>query len=130
MAIPAFNWAKALQEVSQIKVKSITDPIFKFALIALTIGAGGAKFVPLWVSVFIFSISGLLFLLAVYFYCYFAVKNPNYLRSETFQLHMKSIEYMGDKGNALPASTINQLTDITDPTPKELEDKEQTDGED
>lgn len=124
MPIPPFNWARALQEVSQIKVKSITDPIFKFALVALAIGAGGAAFVPFWVSIFIFSVSGLLFLLGIGFYWYFAIKDPNYLRSETFQLHMKSFEYMGDKNNSLPASAVNQLINITDPSPKELEDKE------
>ena len=130
MPISAFNWARALQEVSQIKVKGITDPIFKFGLVALAIGAGGAAFVPLWVSVFIFSISGLLFLLGTGFYCYFAIKDPNYLRSETFQLQMKSIEYMGDKNNALPASTIIQLENTPDPSRKDLEDKPNVTHED
>jgi hypothetical protein len=119
MPIPLFNWAKALQEVSQIKVRSITDPIFKFALIALTIGVAGAAFVPLWVSIIVFSVSCLLLLLGVGFYWYFAIKNPNYLRSETFQLHMKSIEFMGDKENLLPNSRIKQLINTTDPSPKD-----------
>jgi hypothetical protein len=127
MPILPFNWTKALQEVSQIKVKSITDPVFKFALIALAIGAGGAAFVPFWVSVFIFSISGLLFFLGIGFYWYFAIKDPNYLRSETFQLHMKSFEHMGDKNNSLPASTIIQLKDTTDFSSKELDDKKEND---
>jgi len=122
MPIPPLNWVKTLQEVSQIKVKSITDPIFKFALISLAIGAASISFVPVWASVFTFSISGLLFLLGIGFYCYFAVKDPNYLRSETFQIQMKSFEYMGDKDNLLPASQIKQLPNITDPTPKGKDD--------
>lgn len=121
-----FNWTKALQEVSQIKVKSITDPLFRFSLVALLIGAAISPLnVPFWVLVFIFSVSGLLALLGFVFYIYFAFKDPNYLRSETFQLHMKSFEHMGDKNNALPAAAINQMIDITDPDTKELEDKKE-----
>jgi hypothetical protein len=128
MPIPPFSWTKALQEVSQIKVKSITDPIFKFALITLAIGASAATFVPLWVSIFIFSIAGLLSLLGIGFYCYFAFKDPNYLRSETFQLQMKSFEFMGDKENLMPNSQIKQLINTTDPSPKDKDVNNNSNG--
>src|SRR5690606_28637484 len=99
-------------------------------LIALVIGGTSAAFnVPLWVSIFIFSVSGVLLLLGIIFYIYLALKDPNYLRSETFQLHMKSIEYMGDKNNVLSGSSINRLIDITDPSPKERKDENQNTDE-
>lgn len=98
MPISPFNWTKALQEVSQIKVKSVTDPLFRFSLVALLIGAALSPFdVPFWVLVFIFSVSGVLSLLGIIFYTYFALKDPNFLRSETYQYQIKSLEYMGDK---------------------------------
>jgi hypothetical protein len=90
-------------------------------LIALAIGAGGAAFVPLWVSIFIFSVCSLFLLLGTVFYCYFAIKDPNYLRSETFQLHMKSFEVLGDKDNLIPSQQIKQLINIPDPSAKQEE---------
>lgn len=54
MPISTFSWAKALQEVSQIRVKSIADPLFKYALITLVTGAAGGICSPLGFGFYIF----------------------------------------------------------------------------
>lgn len=92
------NWNKILEQVASIRIKSITDSLFKYSLFFITLGMiAGAIKLDNWMIVVLFSFSGLLVLLGVFFYCFFCFKNPDYLRSESYQLRKKSIELLGDK---------------------------------
>lgn len=119
------EWAKFLNQVSSIKVKSVTDSLFKFGLIGLLIGVISAIFSDKdWVVIVVFSISGLFILIGLYFYCYFAVKQPEYLRSETFQTQKQALELLGDNERAdnKNLTNIHLVTNLT--TPKSSNDDE------
>lgn len=91
------DWTKIINQVSQLKIKSITDPLFKYGLLGLLISVIAAIFVNKdWVLILMFSLSGLTILIALVFYCYFAIKAPDYLRSETYQLKKQAVELLGD----------------------------------
>lgn len=109
------NWTKALQQISSIKKKSITDGPFTYALILFLLAIVGAIFkVPNWLIIILISVGALLLLLAMFFYCYFSLKNPDYLRSENYQLRKHSIEILGDKDNILN-SNIREIKYIASP---------------
>lgn len=91
------EWTHIFSQVSQLKIKSVTDSLFKYGLLGLVISALSAIFIDKdWVLIVLFSISGLMFLVGLFFYCYFAIKNPDYLRSETYQLRKQAVEMLGD----------------------------------
>lgn len=91
------GWTQIFSQVSQLKIKSVTDSLFKYGLLGLVISALGAIFIEKdWVLIILFSISGLLFLVGLFFFCYFAFKSPDYLRSETYQLKKQAVEILGD----------------------------------
>lgn len=91
---------KIFDQIGQIKVKSITGNIFRYALFLYGFGTITAIFkVEKWVVIILFSIGTLILLFGFFFYAYFAKKNPDFLRSETFQLRKKSLELIGDKNN-------------------------------
>lgn len=95
------NLHKILDQVASIRVKSITDPLFKYSLILITIALIAAAIkVDTWIVVVLFCFGGLLLILGIYFFCFFSIKNPDYLRSENYQLRKKSIELLGDKDNS------------------------------
>jgi energy-coupling factor transporter transmembrane protein EcfT len=109
------NWTKALQQISSIKIKSITDGPFIYALILFLFGIITAiSKVPAWITIVVFSVAGLVLLIAIIFYCYFCFKNPDYLRSESYQLRKHSIEILGDKENLLNVN-IKEIKYITSP---------------
>lgn len=91
------EWTQIFSQVSQLKIKSITDSPIKFGLLGLMVSTIGAIFIDKdWVLIILFSISSLLILVGVFFYVYFAYKNPDYLRSETYQLKKQAVEMLGD----------------------------------
>lgn len=93
---------KIFEQVSKIQIKSITDPLLKYATIMIVLGCICASLkTDNWVLLTIFSLGVLLLVVAIVFYIYFSIKNPDYLRSETFQLQKQSIEMLGDKENSL-----------------------------
>lgn len=47
----------------------------------------------------LFSIAGLIVVIGLIIYIYFVKINPDYLRTEDFQLRKQSIEMLGDKDN-------------------------------
>jgi hypothetical protein len=100
------GWTRIFNQISKIQVKSITDPLFKYAIYTLALGLISSIFSKYgWVTLMIFIISGILFVLAIVFYIYFAIRNPDYLRSENFQIRKQSIEMLGDKDNHLNPNT-------------------------
>jgi len=91
------EWTKIFNQVSQLRIKSVTDSLFKFGLISLLISIFGAIFIDKdWVLIVLFGLSIMITLIGLIFYCYFAIKNPDYLRSETYQLKKQAVEYLGD----------------------------------
>jgi hypothetical protein len=114
------NWTKVLDQISSIKIKSITDSLFRYGLYFFALGVLSGIFTTLtWVIIILFSIGGLFVIIGLGFYCYFAKKNPDYLRSESFQLKKQSIEMLGDKDNLLNPN-VKELIYIASPYFKEL----------
>lgn len=94
------NWSTILEHVASVKVNSITDSLFKFSLFFVVFGIIAAALkTHNWIIIFLFSCVGIILFLAIFFFCYFSMKNPDYLRSESFHLKKKSIEILGDKEN-------------------------------
>lgn len=113
------EWTKIFDQIEKVQIKSVTDALFKYGFIGFAIGSIGIAIgkSPQWASIVIFSFSGLFLLIGLIIYVYFAFKKPEYLRSENFQLRMKSIELLGDKENADNPNII-QLPAITNPHAK------------
>lgn len=92
---------RIFSHVSRFKVKSITDSLFKFGFLALAIGVTAAIFTDKnWVIIIVFSFAALFILLGAFFYCFFAIKKPDYLRSETYQLRKHAVELLGDNSRS------------------------------
>lgn len=88
---------KIFDKISQVKVKSITDSLFKYGLFTLVLGVISAIFTDKdWVTISIFGFSGLFILPAIIAYLYLVVKNPEYLRSENYQLKSQELELLSD----------------------------------
>lgn len=91
------EWTQIFSQIIQLKVSSITDSLFKYGLLGLTLSTISAIFISKdWILIILFSLSGLTFLIGLFFYCYFSIKNPDYLRSETYQLRKHVAEMLGD----------------------------------
>lgn len=113
------NWIKLFGEVNSIKVKSITDPLFRFSLLFGVLGGAVACFTsPVFVWAFLLSCCGLCLLLGIGFYIYFAIKCPDYLRSESFHLSKHSIDILGDDKNRLNPN-MDKIIPIANPFAKE-----------
>lgn len=122
------DWSKITQQVSTIKVKNVVDmPLFYglFVLAFALISSAVSKY-P-WVTIVLFSFAALLFVIATFGYLYFTFKNPDYLRSEEYQIKKQSLEILGDKDKLLPIDAKN-IVEISNPQPYYLED-ENTDTE-
>lgn len=116
------GWTKIFDQVSKIQVKSITDTLFKYFAIMFVIATISSIFkAPEWVTILQFSVGGLLLLFALIFYAYFSLKNPDYLRSETFQITKQSIEMLGDKNHVMNPN-IKEIKYITNPLSRQIEE--------
>jgi len=91
------EWTKIFNQVSELKVRSVTDSLFKFGVLCLLFSILCVVLTDKnWVIIIVFCFTGLFFLLGIIFYCYFALKKPDYLRSETYQLKKQAFEILGD----------------------------------
>lgn len=109
------EWTKILNSVSSIKVKSVTDSLFKFGIIGMLIGVIAAIFSDKdWVIIVVFCFSSLFIIIGLYFYCFFALKKPDYLRSEEYQTQKQALELLGDNERANNRN-LSQLHLITNP---------------
>ncbi len=110
-----FEWAKVVENVAKVRIKSITDSLFKYALFTLLIGVIASSLkCDSWVCIVLFVFGGLFVLTGIVFFCYFSFVNPDYLRSEIFQLKKQSIETLGDKDNSINPH-IGKIIAITSP---------------
>lgn len=113
------NWTKIFEQVDKIQVKSITDPLFRYGVYLFALGTTSAIFsTASWVTILLFCVGGLFELVGLVFFCYFSIKKPDYLRSESFQIKKQSIEMLGDKENHLNPN-IKNLILIASPYSKE-----------
>ncbi len=109
------GFTKIIEQISKMQIKSITDPLFRYSLVMFILGTAAAIFnEKSWAGVILFSIAGLILLIALTFYIYFGITNPDYLRSESFQQNKKIIEILGDKDNTMN-SNLKELKYIANP---------------
>ena len=114
------EWTKILNQFSSIKVKSVTDSLFKFGMIGVFIGVLSAIFTDKdWVVIVVFAFSSLFFLIGLFFYCFFAIKKPDYLRSEEYQTQKQALELLGDNERAHNQNLLN-IHLITNPNVPKL----------
>ncbi len=110
------------EQVNKIKVKNVVDMPLFYGLWVLALTVISAIFSNLsWVTIVLFCFAGLLFLIATFGYFFFAMKNPDYLRSEEYHLRKQSLEILGDKEKLLPIDGQN-IVDIANPYPTQLEE--------
>ena len=122
------DWSKITQQVSTIKVKNVVDMPLFYGLFVLAFALiSSAVYKYPWVTIVLFSFAALLFVIATFGYLYFTFKNPDYLRSEEYQIKKQSLEILGDKDKLLPIDAKN-IVEISNPQPYYLED-ENTDTE-
>jgi hypothetical protein len=102
------EWTKIFDSITRVTVKSIIDPLFKCSLIfvALAIISAACK-VETWLTITIMIFGGSCLAIALCFFGYHSVKNPDHLRSESYQLKKRSIDLLGDKD-----SVRGQITDV------------------
>jgi len=85
-----------------VKIKSITDSLFRYGTLLIGLGIfSSSKHVGthIGISISILVFAALFLFIGLGFYWYFAIKAPDYLRSETYQLRKQSLELLGDKDN-------------------------------
>lgn len=114
------NWTRVLDQVSKFQIKSITDSLFKYGLYIFVLATISAICkTQTWVTIILFSVGGLFEIIGICFYFYFAKKNPDYLRSESFQLKKQSIEILGDSENKFNPN-MKRIIYVTNPYVKGL----------
>lgn len=112
-----------LEQVNKVQVKSITDSLFRYGLGIFTLGTISSIFSSVsWIMILLFSFGGLFLLMGLFFYCYFSFKNPDYLRSESFQIKKQSIELLGDKENQHNQNLRNVVLIASPYSSKELDE--------
>lgn len=89
--------------IGRIKIKSVVDNLIRFILALIFFLVIAAIFkVTEWLLVFICVIVSFAFIVMIAMYVYFALTNPDYLRSEDYHLKKQSMEIIGDKDNLSP----------------------------
>ena len=112
--------------VQQVTVKSAVNPsLWACAVISTPLFILASK-VSGWLSAASFVV-GLIPVVAFFIsYMYLLFKNPEYLRSEDYQLRMNSMRLLGDKDNPLRAQAGDIVSVINNPQlppPKQQEEK-------
>ena len=104
-------------QATLLKIKSVTDSLFKYGLLMFIVSVSGACFIEkTWVLIVMFSFTGLLIILGCFFYSFFANKNPDYLRSETYQSTKQALELLGDNERSTNPN-IKGIRYIMNPNP-------------
>lgn len=101
--------------IGSIKIRSVVDNLSRFILVfMLFILVAAWLKTPEWLLIVFCVILCLAFLLMFFLYFFFAIKNPDYLRSEDYHLRKQSIEMLGDKDNYLPLD-LREIRGIANP---------------
>lgn len=109
---------KILEHVGYIKIKGIVDVLLKYGVVLVITGVLSGIFkAETWITIFVFILAALFILFAFYYYAWFVKRNPDYLRSETYQLKKHSLELLGDKDN-VDNPNIHNVPLILNPSDK------------
>lgn len=120
--IPLLN--RIQNSIGTIEVKGVPDKLWRVLLLLVIILAGGAYLqIKEWCLILIAIILGFVLILAFRVYLFFMLKNPDYLRSESFQIRKQAIEILGDKDGLLPTD-VSQVINVPYTSPKLLENEE------
>ncbi len=95
------NFLRVFDHIGKVKIRSITDTLFKYGTTLLVVASLTAisDKPPAWSIILLYSLGSLFLVFGLLFYAIFAFKNPDYLRSETYQIQKQSLELMGDSSN-------------------------------
>ena len=89
--------ARILDQISKLKVKSVTDSLFKYGIYCFGMAVISIWLTERdWIAIVLFSFGGLFILAGLISYAFFALHNPDYLRSEEYQIKSKAADYIGD----------------------------------
>jgi len=116
------GWDKIFDPINKMQIKSITDSVFRFSamLFAFSLIAAMFKTYP-WVIISLFTAAFTSLFFALYHFNYHSKRNPDYLRSETFQQNKQIIDILGDKDNILNPN-VREFKYISSPYSKENKD--------
>lgn len=119
--IPLLN--RIQNSIGTIEVKGVPDKLWRALLLLVIVLVGGAYLqIKDWCLILIAIVLGLVLLLAFGVYIFFMLKNPDYLRSESFQIRKQAIEILGDKDGLLPTD-VAQIINVPYTSPKLLENE-------
>lgn len=119
--IPLLN--RIQNSIGTIEVKGVPDKLWRVLLLLVIVLVGGAYLqIKEWCLILIAIVLGLVLLLAFGVYIFFMLKNPDYLRSESFQIRKQAIEILGDKDGLLPTD-VAQVINVPYTSPKLLENE-------
>ena len=120
--IPFLN--RIQNSIGKVEVKRVPDKLWQVLLLLVVIlGCGAYLQIKEWCLILLAVIIALVFVLAVGVYLFFMVKNPDYLRSESFQIRKQAIETLGDKDGLLPTD-LSQIINVPSTNPNLIESKE------
>lgn len=119
--IPLLN--RIQNSIGTIEVKGVPDKLWRVLLLLVVVLVGGAYLqIKEWCLILIAIVLGFVLLLAFGVYIFFMLKNPDYLRSENFQIRKQAIEILGDKDGLLPTD-VAQVINVPYTSPKLLENE-------
>lgn len=119
--IPLLN--RIQNSIGTIEVKGVPDKLWRVLLLLVVVLVGGAYLqIKEWCLILIAIVLGFVLLLAFGVYIFFMLKNPDYLRSERFQIRKQAIEILGDKDGLLPTD-VAQVINVPYTSPKLLENE-------
>ena len=103
------------QAITNIRVKSVIDPLIKlFLLILFFIFLSAFVTLPEWILICFVCFAGFVLLLILIAYACFAIYKPDYLRSESYNLRKQSLSILGDKDNYKTVD-MRHVVDIANP---------------
>lgn len=108
---------KAIGHFTNLKVSSVTDSPFKYCIITLLLAVISGFTEKDWLTIIIISIAGVFFVLGCFSYIYFMFKNPDYLRSEEYQIQQTAMKIMGDEKN-INNPNIKEISNTINPNSK------------
>ena len=119
--IPLLN--RIQNSIGTIEVKGVPDKLWRVLLLLVVVLVGGVYLQIKYLCLILIAIVlGLVLLLAFGVYIFFMLKNPDYLRSESFQIRKQAIEILGDKDGLLPTD-VAQVINVPYTSPKLLENE-------
>jgi len=119
---PQFNNTETLAK--QISVKSAVNPcIWMCLVISIPLFLLSSQVDRILSLVFVF-LGSLPILAFIFSFIYLLFTNPNYLRSEDYQLRAETLKIFGDKDNPFNATAGNVISVITNPSLPALNDSQ------